>query len=373
MKTIRFVLVFVMILFVASCTVPGPAVPITVDTIEDGQVVTSNVLVRGSLPAGLNVQSLRYTVNDSDEIDVTATIEGQTFIFSISGEQFVEGSNEIRLILREVGGRMTIKIIIVIYDPDAPPPAGTDVIVFNDINLFDNTAMADANNVRFVQNLVNFTSVGPRNAGTVVLFDRGRNARCGVTGDNYCNDLQMQTMIDTIVAEGFTVEELNSTAGSITSIPANVKMIFLWTPLVEFTTQEVNTLKRFAADGGRIMFIGEWDGYYTQTGLDLQNRFLQDMGALMTNTGGAVDCGYTVLPLASLRPSPLTAGLEQLTIACASVIVLGPNDYALFYDTTNTQLLAGVASIDVTPLPLSEAEPAVLPAISPSGATSTGY
>jgi hypothetical protein len=54
-----------------------------------------------------------------------------------------------------------------------------------------------------------------------------------------------------------------------------------------------------------------------------------------------------------LRPSQLTQGLEQLTIACASVIELGPNDYAIFYDTTNTQVLAGVASINVTPLATS--------------------
>jgi hypothetical protein len=37
-------------------------------------------------------------------------------------------------------------------------------------------------------------------------------------------------------------------------------------------------------------------------------------------------------------------------IACASVIIPGPHDYPLYYDSTNSKLLAGVAIIDTTPL-----------------------
>jgi hypothetical protein len=44
------------------------------------------------------------------------------------------------------------------------------------------------------------------------------------------------------------------------------------------------------------------------------------------------------------------AGIEDLTIACASVIEPGDGDFALFYDTTNTLVLGGVAKIDTTPI-----------------------
>jgi hypothetical protein len=145
--------------------------------------------------------------------------------------------------------------------------------------------MEDPNNVQFVQNLVNFTSRGVRNSGTTVLFDRGRNSRCGPSGNGECLDTNMSTLIATIEDEGYTVQELNSTSGSITSLDPNVKIIFLWTPLVEYTVTEINTFKRFAAEGGRIVFVGEWELYYTNAGIAIQNKFLEDMGALMRNTG----------------------------------------------------------------------------------------
>jgi hypothetical protein len=358
--------VMVLGLLLAACGGPaGPGVDITLETLENGQVVSSNVLVRGSFPAGVTVTRLAYDVNAGGEVDVTATIDGRTFVFTISGGLFVVGPNVIRIILTEAGGMKTTKIVNVVFDPTVAPPTGSDVVVFNDINIFDQTAMLDPNNVRFVQNLVSFASGGPRDSGTVVWFDRGRNSHCLATAE--CRDADLATARATIEAEGLSVAELNSTGGSISSIPANVKSIFFWTPLVAFTLQEINTLKAFAAEGGRIVFIGEHDGYYPAAGLVLQNQFLGDMGAVMRNTGGAIDCEYTVLPAGSLRSGPLTEGLEQLTIACASVIELGPNDFALFYDSSGESVLAGVAAIDVTPLAVA-AEPTALPALAPSAA-----
>lgn len=47
-----------------------------------------------------------------------------------------------------------------------------------------------------------------------------------------------------------------------------------------------------------------------------------------------------------------------MTIACSSVLVPGPNDYPLYYDSTNTLVLSAVATIDATPLPLGLVQPA---------------
>lgn len=241
------------------------------------------------------------------------------------------------------------------YDGCAEPPVqipGEDVVVFNDVNIFNNKALLDPDNVKLVQNLVTFTNDGPRNAGTIVLMDSGRSANCGVfcgAGDNW------STIRSTIEGEGFTIDQINSTQGSLTNIPTDVKIIFILLPRVNYTVEEINTLKEFASEGGRIVFVGEWDGYYG-TGIAVENQFLMNMGAVLTNTGGAVDCAlsisgpYIVLPSSSNRSHQIMEGIVDLTVACASVIVPGPSDFPLFYDTTNTKVLAGVAEIDTDPI-----------------------
>ena len=153
-------------------------------------------------------------------------------------------------------------------------------------------------------------------------------------------------------------------------------MIFLWNPTETFTPPEINALKAFAEEGGRVVFIGEWQGYYDA--ITLENDFLAKMGAVMTNTGQAVDCGYNTLPQASLRPHQITQGMTNVTIACSSVLIPGPNDYPLYYDSTNTMVLSAVATIDTTPIPLNFVAPSqmapqtlTLPALNPRSAT--GY
>lgn len=234
---------------------------------------------------------------------------------------------------------------------------GRDVVVFNDINIFKNTPMADPDNVTLVQNLVTFTTSGSRNDGNVVWLDRGRNARCSPVGNSECTDTNWEIMRSTIEGEGYTITDVYSTSGSLTDIPGDVKVIFLVMPTVDYTLAEINALKAFAAEGGRIIFIGEHDNYYLN--INVENEFLVNMGAVLFNTGGALDCAGEnglELPAASIRVHPITEGIDRLTISCASVIEPGEDDYALFYDSTNSHVLAGVAKIDTTPL--TELKPA---------------
>jgi hypothetical protein len=244
----------------------------------------------------------------------------------------------------------TITIVFVVA-----APGGGGVVVLNDASMFHNEAMEDIDNVRFVENLVVFTSVGPRNAGTVVVMDRGRSSPCGL-GSMGCSAAELDVMGTTIENRGFTITEISSTSGSLTSIASNVKVVFLWLPRVEFTVDEINALKAFAASGGRIVFLGEWSTFYGVTGFATQNRFLEDMGAVMRSVSARVDCptpedgGFRVLPASSLRPSTITQGLSQLKILCSSILELGLADFPLFLDTSNTHVLAAVAAIDVTPL-----------------------
>jgi hypothetical protein len=120
-------------------------------------------------------------------------------------------------------------------------------------------------------------------------------------------------------------------------------------------------MKQFAADGGRIVFIGENSSAFPADCIDIENQLLRDMGAQMTNTGAMINCAaYFVMPATSLRAHQITSGLTGLTFACASRINLGPNDFALFYDMSNTFVLGGVARIDVTPIPVILTKPAVV-------------
>lgn len=225
---------------------------------------------------------------------------------------------------------------------------GRDVVVFNDINIFDQTAMEDVDNVRLVQNLVNYSTEGSRNDSRTVWIDRGRGAKCDSPANSECSNTGWSTMRSVIEGEGFTISDIESSSGSITDIPSDVKIVFLVMPTINYTIAEINTLKAFAAEGGRIVFVGEYEGFYLN--IPVQNQFLINMGAILRNTGGSVDCGYVTIPSTSNRVHPIMTGIDELTIACASVIEPGPGDFALFYDTTNTQVLAGVAKINTAPI-----------------------
>jgi hypothetical protein len=240
-----------------------------------------------------------------------------------------------------------------------PPPPGTDIVVFNDINVFDNNAMTNADNVRLVQNLVDFTSGKERDDGTEVWVDcrEPLSSDASPIDNAGCTSLApsgapgRSTFQSTIAGEGYTIVKI--LGGSLDNIPARVKTIILWIPTVEeYTTAEINAFKQFAEEGGRVVFVGEHAGFYGPW-IPLENAFLEAMGAVMRNTGGAVDCGYVTLQPSSIEDHQITNGLEDLTIGCSSVIEPGPNDFVLYFDTSGTQVLSGVATIDTDPLPES--------------------
>jgi hypothetical protein len=221
---------------------------------------------------------------------------------------------------------------------------------------------------------VNFSGTGPRAAGKAVLYDRGRNSPCFAVGE--CSDTA-NVQIDAVIrAAGYTISKLDFYT-PLTSIPPNVKVIFMWMPTIFYTSDEVNVLKRFAAEGGRIVFIGERIGFYTQTGIDVENAFLSSMGSQMFNLSNEFDCGfYASTPAASLRTHPLLQGVNRLLYACAAEIQPGPNDFPLFYDLAGTHLLAAVAKVDVTPIQGTRQRTSPLavrpPAVAVSGARGMG-
>lgn len=236
---------------------------------------------------------------------------------------------------------------------------GGDLVVLNDVNVFDDSAIGNGltNNEQFFKNLFGFAGTGPRAAGSVVWFDRGRNSNCG-----HCVGVSALTAVLNEI--GLSIVNVATSSGTLVNIPASVKAIILWNPNVNYTVDELNALKQFAAEGGRIIFVGEHGSFYS--GFVLENAFLRDMGSNMRVHGAFVDCGYVNLPASSMRPHPITDGVGRITIACSSVLTLAEGDAALYVDdgvgadeyfngTANIRcnqscVLGAVTRVDTTPI-----------------------
>ncbi|WP_340103715.1 Ig-like domain-containing protein [Rhodohalobacter sp. 8-1] len=304
---------------------------------EEGEVKVSETiqLIATFFDADGNEVGCEDTQWSSDDESI-ATVDS-------NGEVFGENQGEANISVECDGVTATSSITVEREDIQIP---GRDIIVFNDVEPFDQIRLRNPNNVSFIKNLINFSTTGSRNDGDTVLWDCGRNTRFnGCTSGRHINGAQ-----ELIKNEGYIFSTINSSSGTLVDIPSNVKSLWLWLPTVAYTVDEINALKQFAAEGGRIVFIGEWDGFYGSQGLAVENQLLINLGAVMRNVGNQVDCGSVVLPGTSIREHPITEDVTNLTIGCASVIELGPDDFPLFYDTTNRFVLAGVAKIETVPI-----------------------
>jgi hypothetical protein len=339
-------------------------------TAPNGVVGTQRVTIAGPAALGISPDSIEKLPNATQLFRVAVgALRTSQFVWSVNG---VDGGNatvgtinvdgtytapattptpsKVSVCARDAASQVTRDgcAVVVIR---AVPTVGADVIVINDQNIFDGYAMSPdsaAGNRRFVRNLVNFSGTGPRASGKAVLYDRSRNSPC--LSNEECSDTANAQIDAVIQAAGYTISKLDFYT-PLTSIPPNVKVIFMWMPTIFYTEAEVNVLKRFAAEGGRIVFIGERIVFYTQTGIDVENGFLANMGSQMFNLSNEFDCGfYASTPSASLRTNPLLQGVNRLLYACAAEIQAGSNDFPLFYDLSGTHLLAAVAKVDVTPI-----------------------
>jgi hypothetical protein len=250
----------------------------------------------------------------------------------------------------------------------AVPSAGTDVIVVNDMNFVDASFInQDPGNIRFASNLVNYSTTGSRNNGRVVMYDRGRAASCFL--DQECADPANSTLDSIIISHRFSIVKVDTVA-SWANIPPNVKVIFLFNPTIPYTTADINGFKLFAAQGGRIVFLGEHIGFYQQAGIDTENQFLADMGSQFTNVGAVLACTETI-PAGQIRAHQTTTGVSSIVIACASEAQPGPNDFPLFFESTGLAV-GGVAKISTTPLPVPPQRPSVVSKPAPTTPTVNG-
>lgn len=269
------------------------------------------------------------------------------------------------------------------------PSSGGEIIVLNDINVVDNGGSVNA---PFFRNLINFSAPGPRAKQTGFLIYRGNGSKCQLEGFCLATNWGVP-LASALVGTGFQIIDENNTGARLTSIAPNVKAIMLLNPTVAFENSEINVLKQFASEGGRVIFVGEHFGYYGAYIDPVENTFLQKMGAVLRNPGnagrnpgnGVYACSGTVTG-SGIRQHQLTTGLTAVAFACSTEVELGPNDFAVltYVDQGFERVLVATAKVDLTPLPVGvilnrvpsrsiRPAPASAPRIPPAGPGVPGW
>jgi hypothetical protein len=206
-----------------------------------------------------------------------------------------------------------------------------ELVNLNDTNILLRGTSGAGNNA-FVSNLVNFSGTGPRSTATRVVMDFGRNSP--ETPATY------SALTAAIQGLGFTVEHVATSTGSVLTIPADVKVIFLFLPEVTFTVEEVNLLKVFASEGGRIVLVGEYNQYIgvdrAAVRIGVHNQLLADLGSGARNIGGAFDCGLNTATADQIGSHQLTTGVTSLQFGCGSAMSLTLGDTPLLVDDGST-------------------------------------
>jgi hypothetical protein len=234
------------------------------------------------------------------------------------------------------------------FTADAILPGGGELVIINDVDIFDETSTADGNNRALIDNLVDFYNA-QRGVQTTVWFDRGRSSKC--FDSSGCLDSDLATMASIISTAGLTLTDNNSgSKNRYSSIPASVKVIFLWNPTVSFQKGEIAAFNTFLSEGGRLVLVGEEKDFVGANGIRAANRLLSDLGSSMRVNGDNVDCAPTSLPSTSINgANPIMFGLTGLTMNCAASTTMSTTDGArLFTNSANSAVLGGVA-IDLQP------------------------
>jgi hypothetical protein len=208
------------------------------------------------------------------------------------------------------------------FNAEAILPGGGELVVINDVDVFDNAGAANDGNAKLIDNLVAFFNAD-RGLGTTIWYDRGRSSKCAdFTG---CTDTDLTTMLGIVETDGRMVNNNNSGSGDrYGTIPAGVKVIFLWNPTTSFQKQEVNALKTFMSEGGRVVLVGENKDFVGANGITAANRLLKDLKVAMRVNSDNVACpGPTVTTTNGASLIMTGVGVVGgITIDCASSMTM---------------------------------------------------
>ena len=320
---------------------------VTLTAVGDTAFFTATALAHDSAGANVAVGLGLNWYHQGSAISIGGTIDTLQVIALQDGVDSIVVTHSACLAGAQCADTVVVTVAIpVVLPPDstAGPTPGADLVVFNDINIWDTYGGVEPENQLFFENLMSFTG-GLRGSGHTVMFYNGAGSVCAMYG-NYCSTTgEMSPVINKFTELGYsTVDE----TGSLASIPADVKLIFIWTPGEQLPIADVNGLKQFAGQGGRVVVVGENEGMMGPEGLAAENQLLQDLGAQLTNQGGCLVNGAEYGQ--SEGTHQLVAGISQIKMGCVSAMTPGPDDFVLFR-APGGEVVGAVAKIDLTPLP----------------------
>jgi hypothetical protein len=165
--------------------------------------------------------------------------------------------------------------------------------------------------------------------------------------------------------QGFTTTEASgpSAHSALLPIPSDVKLVVLNNPVYPFSTTEINSLKAFSSQGGRILFVGENPAYYYEgyrTGIE--NPLLAALGSSITVNGSCSAPGEFITTTAhQVTTGVATSGAGSIYMNCASYHTgHGARDVAIGRDSYSRVMLSAV-TVNTTPLPLPSLRAIVSP------------
>jgi len=205
-----------------------------------------------------------------------------------------------------------------------------------------------ANQLQFLDNLFANPSGGTRSQGSWVAIYRGHGSLCAES--SFCGPSVTTTLYSHLQSAGTTVTDLTDPSGGTAfSIPLDpkVRTLAILMPTTPFSLGEIATLKQFAIEGGRIIFLGGNANDYGDF-VDVENLFLANMGSSIVANADDPWCDHPALTGGSLRPHQLTAGVTALAFGCAGSLTLGANATPVILDGNQVYVMGAVTAIDVT-------------------------
>lgn len=293
---------------------------------------------------------------DEGELDPVTSITVQTNADGVATANLTvaEGANVVEAVGMVGGSPVTLPVTFSVTGTAATIFAGS-VVVFKDLDAFNNNWVGNANNTRLVQNLVGFTGTEPRATGNRVVFDHGKGSLCGADPFTACAGFSSLKAI--ISNQDYLITDVASSATStpLATLGADVKVVFLVAPQDAYTATEINGLKAFAAGGGRIVYLADYctEGGAYCGGISTQNALMSALGAAITHVNGAFGAPGDVLPV-SVAAHQVTAGVVGWQTAGAGALNIGAGATALlvYGDEGGQHVLAAIAPVDVTPIVL---------------------
>lgn len=322
------------------------AVQIDLQNPRSAQTLSGPVQVFGYVHNAGGREVLEVMLNDREIIGIYFLGPDNSFQFSIpanrlsAGEQLltITAFDELQQIVAEFKQLFT-------YEPSAPLASGGDILVFNDINPLHLDSEA-----QWVSNWFDFES---RSGEDLIWLDDSRN--------RYCPSTECESAREGIGAAaknlGLDFETVDSRDGALLNLPERLKALVILMTTVPFSAEEVESLRRFSARGGRIIYIGENNGCSCSSP-EHQNRFLEQMGVDLVQA--PVNFGHGAVKVTDPSIHPILKGVEAITMSAAGTFTItGPNAVPLVIDEQGliVTAIAKVNSNPYTPMQLGIVSP----------------